>query len=168
MVWRDISSFPDYAVSDLGNVKNQVTDRQLNLLRNQRGIVMVGLIREKIQYKRSVTLLVANAFVPRLPGRESFDTPINLDGDRTNNQVSNIMWRPLWFARKYFAQFNNLDLILERSNCLGPIQDTITKEVFESSWTAALKFGLLESDIYLSIVNRTYVVPSFQTFRVFK
>lgn len=139
---------------------NQETGRLLSFLQNQTGNVHVGLIRNKVQYKRSVPLLVANAFVAKPPHRREFDTPINLDGDRYNNRAVNLMWRPRWFARKYFAQFES-----DVRGIFGPIQDTITKEVFESTWEAAIKFGLLEKDIVLSIMNRTYVVPSFQTFR---
>lgn len=159
-VWREIRSFPGYLVGDEGHVKNEETGRYMTQLRNQHGVVHVGLTRDRVQYRRSVAVLVANAFVDRLPGREHFDTPINLDGDRSNNRVPNIMWRPRWFAVKYFNQFDN-----PYKGFTGPIEDTLTGEKFDSSWEAATKYGLLEKDIYLSILNRTYVVPTFQTFR---
>lgn len=158
--WREIRSFQGYSVSDLGNVRNDATGRYMTLLQNQHGVINVGLTKDLIQHKRSVARLVATAFLDEPPA-ETFDTPINLDGDRSRNVVENLMWRPLWFARKYFQQFE------DGGPCsfAFPIEDTNTGEVFESSWQAATTFGLLDREILIATVNRTYVWPTYQMFR---
>lgn len=158
--WREIHDFPGYSVSDIGQVRNDETSRIMSLLVNQTGVVNVGLTKRCVQYKRSVALLVANAFIPPHP-LDSFDTPINLDGDRFNNHASNLMWRPRWYAVKYFQQFRD-----GRQDYLGPIQDTVTGDIYKSTWDVALTWGLIEKDIYLAILNHTYVSPTYQTFRV--
>lgn len=158
--WRSIYEFPGYSVSSHGRVRNDDNERIMTLLRNQQGIINVGLSKNKKQYKRSVTLLVANAFLdPPVPA--SFDTPINLDGDRSNNYVSNLMWRPRWFAAKYHAQFHN-----GQRGYKVPIEDVATGQRFPTSWEAAIEFGLIDREIFTATENRTYVWPTYQIFRV--
>lgn len=158
--WREIRFFPGYSVSMFGQVRNDDTGRNLTLMINQRGIVNVGLTRSRVQHRRAVSVLVADAFVPR-PIRETFDTPINLNGDRFNNTVSNLLWRPRWFAIKYFQQFKN-----NVRGFLVPVEETNTGEQFPTSWEAALKYGLLDREILISTIARTYVWPTYQKFKV--
>ena len=113
-----------------------------------------------IQFKRGVALLVAKAFLEP-PALETFDTPINLDGDRYNNCVENLTWRPRWFAVKYHQQF---DGHTPKFNC--QIQEIHTGFRFANSMVAATMFGLLDEEIYQATLNRTYVWPTYQEFRV--
>lgn len=163
--WREIFSFPGYSVSDAGRIRNDETDRILSLLRNQHGVVHVGLYRSSVQHKRSVIRIVADAFLPPYPNRThghvTFDTPINLDGDRCNNSVFNLLWRPRWFAIKYYQQFHN-----DRRGFQVPVVETQSDEWFPTSWHAATKYGLLDREILIATLNRTYVFPTYQTFRV--
>ena len=99
--WTPIEHFLDYEVSDQGRIRSRLTDRILSLNPNQFGVIQVGMMRDSEQRHRSVPLLVAKAFLPEPGG--AFDTPINLDGDRTNNAVENLLWRPRWFAIKYLS-----------------------------------------------------------------
>lgn len=162
--WREIIGFPGYSVSDGGHVKNDYTDRVLAIAENTRGIAIVGLSisrdNRRMQLKRSVALLVANAFVTHARSLR-FDTPINLDGDRFNNRAANLAWRPLWFARKYFQQFKVGPQSFHR-----PVQELKTGEVFSSPWEAAITYGLLEQDVTYSVMSHTYVVPTYQKFRL--
>lgn len=159
--WRRIFEFPNYSVSSRGRVLNDDTGRYMTLLVNQRGIVNVGLTKGKIQHKRSVSVLVATEFLP-FPPNESFDTPINLDGERTNNHAENLMWRPRWFARKYYWQF----LPNAPRGFVVPIKELETRERFETSWEAALKYGLIDREILIATLNHTYVWPTYQRFQV--
>lgn len=160
-VWRQIPEFPNYSVGDEGHVRNDATGRFLAKLVNQYGVVNVGLCRNGNQYKRSLPLLVAKAFIPKLAQHSEFDTPINLDGDRLNNRVTNLMWRPYWFAVKYAQQFHNGERGFD-----VPIEDVMTGEQFKTSWEAAIKYGLLDREILIATLNRTYVWPTYQKFRV--
>lgn len=159
--WCVIRTFPTYSVSSLGRVRNDRTDRILVLAENREGIVNVGLCRDRVKYKRSVTVLVANAFVSKEP-YISFNTPINLDGDRTNNHFCNLMWRPRWFAIDYHRQFRPR----ARRGFLSPVEDVKTGEYFDCSMDAAIKYGLLDWEIKLATINRTYVWPTYQKFRL--
>jgi hypothetical protein len=158
--WREIVGFSGYSVSDAGVVRNDDTGRDMRTYANSRGIETVGLMRRGVQHKRSVALLVADAFI--LTARSlQFNTPINLDGDRFNNRATNLAWRPLWFARKYHQQF-----AVGPQGFGRPIQNIQTEEIFETTWHAAIVKGLIERELVMAILNRTYVFPLYQMFRV--
>jgi hypothetical protein len=158
--WKVIEWFPEYEVSNYGRIRTSKSGRILRLNLNQYGCMQVGLMHEGVQKHRSVPLLVAKAFLP--PPKGPFDTPINLDGDRSNNHVENLLWRPRWFAIKYNRQFR----YPYEDPILFPIVDLKTSEVSENSLECAKRYGLLEKDLVLSIANRTYVWPTYQEFGI--
>jgi NUMOD4 motif len=158
--WMPIEDFPGYSVSDHGRIRTDKSGRILALNENQYGLLQVGLMRDGEQKHRSVPLLVAKAFLPELPG--PFDTPINLDGDRFNNRVDNLVWRPRWFAIKYNQQFRHP----YQNSIMAPVVDLKTGEVSDNSFECAKRYGLLEQDLVLSILNRTYVWPTYQEFSI--
>lgn len=157
--WKVIPEFPRYSVSDQGQVRNDQTGRIMRLSMNQYDLLTVGMMFKGTQFRRSVPLLVAEAFVPG--GTEVFDTPICLDGDPYNVKANNLMWRPRWFAVKYKRQFgvDDMGVILNRQ-----IQNIATREVFADSREAAKWYGLLEWDLVQSIEYRTFVWPVYQQF----
>lgn len=158
--WSVIPTFPDYSVSNYGRIRSDRSERILSLNENQFGLVRVGLWQDGVQYHRSVPLLVAKAFLPS--PKPPFDTPINLDGDRHNNHVDNLMWRPRWFAIKYNHQFHHpYEYSID-----APIVDLKTGEISDNSFDCAKRYGLLENDLVLAIANRTYVFPTYQLFGV--
>jgi NUMOD4 motif len=159
-LWMPIENFPEYSVSSYGRIRADKTGRILALNENQFGLLQVGLMRDGIQHHRSVPLLVAKAFIPQPTG--PFDTPINLDGDRHHNYVENLAWRPRWFAIKYNQQFRHP----YENPIQAPLEDIKTGEVSENSTECAKRYGLLESDLVLSVLNRTYVWPTYQEFRI--
>lgn len=160
MAWMEIAEFPGYSVSSEGRVMNNNTGRVLALQMNQHGVVNAGLMKNGIQHKRSVALLVATAFLPPASSK-AFNTPINLDGDKTNNAVENLMWRPRWFAREYHRQFP-----IRKPALRSTLRDTKTGEVYENSADAAVRNGLLDKEVFTSTINRTFAWPTYQLFQV--
>lgn len=162
--WHSLedTGFHGYEVSSFGNIRNLKFQRLVRLSYNQSGLCKVGLIASHsgAQVTRSVAPLVANAFLPD-PPNERFNTPINVNGDRTNNRADNLMWRPRWFAVKYHAQFHN-----NRRGYTIPIVEINTGEEFATSWEASIKYGLIDLDVAISMRNRTYVFPTGQEFHV--
>lgn len=164
--WRVVQHFPNYSVSNTGLIRSDIqykngnTGKILKVAANQRGIVYVGLVHNGVQYKRSLALVVAHAFL--MTARPlAFNTPINLDGDRYNNHVDNLLWRPRWFARKYYHQFRQ-----RHARITSPIVELKTEEVFADSWAAALTYGLLDNEIFEAVENKTYVWPTYQRFEI--
>jgi NUMOD4 motif len=157
--WKIIPNFENYSVSNHGRIKSEKTDRIMALTVNQYGVVCIGMMRDGVQYHRSVSLLVAKAFLEQ--PFEAFDTAINLDGDRHNNHIDNLVWRPRWFAIRYNRQFRDP----YQFSIPNRIEDIKTGEISENSFECAKRYGLLEQDLVLSIFNRTYVWPTYQEFR---
>lgn len=159
--WKEIPDFPGYSVSSFGQVRNDDHDRILTILRNQAGVCHVGMTFDRKQYKRSLALLVAEAFVDRPPKKDPsiFNVPIHLDGHQSNNRFDNLMWRPHWFSMKYNRQFKM------GPTSANPVVEIRTQERYVSPWSAALAFGLLEKEVIASALDRTYVWPTFQEFR---
>ena len=164
--WRSIPSFPGYSVSDTGLVRNDLRDTFLSLMVNQQGLSYVGLSQGGRQQNRLVSKLVAEAFmVPH--AFKAFDTLINKDGDRTNNHINNLIWRPRWFAMKYHRQFRQ-----DWYNT-NPVEEVETEVLFSGVMPAAVEFGLLALDVFTEAMNFTYygvqdagVWPTGQRFRM--
>jgi hypothetical protein len=157
--WSQIREFPDYSVSDHGRVRYDDSGRIMALTQNQHGVVNVGMTKQGVQYKRGVALLVATAFIERMDG--PFDTPINVDGNRSNCHYTNLMWRPRWFAIKYHAQFMKKTLHIK-----SPIIEINTRERFHNSHEAILCYGLLEEELVMAVHNKTFVFPTYQVFEL--
>lgn len=158
--WVPIRNFPGYSVNPLGQVRNDSTDRLLNMRINQYGVPYVGMMREFRQCIRSLPLLVATAFLPE--PNEIFDTPINLDGDRSNCAAGNLMWRPRWYAVWYVNQFKDP----YAHPILAPVRALETEEIFNNSLDAACRYGLLEREVVMSVHNKTPTWPTYQTFEL--
>lgn len=159
--WVAVEEFPGYSVNPLGQVRKDSTGRVLHTRINQYGVPYVGLLQDHWkQCVRSLPKLVATAFISQ--PNPIFDTPINLNGDRTDCRVENLMWRPRWYAIHYANQFKErYDNSIE-----VPIREMESGEEFEDSLSAACRFGLLEREVVLSILNHTLAWPTYQQFEL--
>lgn len=158
--WIPVQNFPGYSVNSLGQVRRDSSGRILSVRVTQYGTPYVSMMRDWGQHPRSLSLLVARAFMPEQS--EAFDTPINLDGDRFNCRVENLMWRPRWFAIQYNRQFR----VPYDRPIKAALKAVDTKEVFPDSLAAATRYGLLERDVVLSIEHHTLTWPTYQRFEI--
>lgn len=156
--WLEVLDFPGYSVSNQGRVRNDYTGRLLVIFRNQHGVSHVSMNKAGRQYKRGIAKLVAERFLPHTT-LDELPTPIHLDGDRSNNDVSNLAWRPKWFADQYTKQWN-----YHGTRINGPIIDVTTGTRYSNSTEAAKQHGLLERDILESIEDDRKVYPTLQKF----
>lgn len=100
--YRTIEEFPNYEVSNLGNVRNKRTNKILKGNDNGKGYPKVSLYNNGLMKSYKIQRLVANSFIPN---------PLNLsdirhlDGDKTNNNVDNLKWSnhldAVFFSRDY-------------------------------------------------------------------
>lgn len=158
--WYSVEEFPGYSVNILGQVRKDSNKRLLHPRYNQYGVPYVGLMRNWQQCIRSLPRLVARAFLPS--PSEIFDTPIQIDGDPANCHVDNLMWRPRWYAIRYKQQFED-----RYENAINTsIRSVSDGERFRNSLEAARRYGLLEREVVLSIVNRTPAWPTYQYFEM--
>jgi len=157
--WSPVWEFPEYWISNRGLIRHNVRNHFLTCLVNNTGSHYVSLWRHGKVYNRSLPKLVAQAFLDT-PKHESFDTTINLNGNRRDNRADNLAWRPTWFARRYHRQFNNNE---RGYKC--PVVLLDTGERFDTSWEAAVKYGLIDRDILVATVNGEPVWPHDFTFQ---
>lgn len=158
--WVEVEGFPGYSVNPLGQVRKDSSGRVLHVRLNQYGVPYVGLMRNWKQCIRSLPRLVATAFISQ--PNQIFDTPINLNGDRTDCRVENLMWRPRWYAVHYANQFQD-----RYDNPINaPVRETETGEEFPDSLAAGCRFGVLEREVVLSILNNTLAWPTYQQFEL--
>ena len=103
MTWKPIKDFPNYRVSTCGKVKSidRTTvfkngnkrffeGRELKLVTNSKGYLVVTLHNKKGQKTCRVHRLVAEAFIK---GRSDVRSQVNhIDGDKNNNTMKNLEW----------------------------------------------------------------------------
>lgn len=148
-----IPAFSNYEVTTYGRVVNRTTGREMVLSPTVGGELTVGLMKYGVQFRRSVKVLVAEAFVP---GRSDiFNTPIQLDGDRNNLTAGNIAWRPRWFAWEYTHQFHDFRAF----HHIGPILDITNGIEYETIFQASIATGSLAKHIHGAITSKTHVFP---------
>lgn len=162
--WQELEEFPDYAVSEWGEITNMRSGVIRKLSINGQGIVKISLYNEQKQLMtRSVSRIVAEAFVPR-PDAEAFDTPIHLDGDQRNCRADNLLWRPRWFAIKYHKQFRQPEFHVAR----GTFIELDSEEVYDSIKEICIRNGLYWQDVIKCVTEETFVFPTWQKFRLFE
>lgn len=158
--WVTIEEFPNYLLSNTGDVVNKNSGRWMSQSQTKQGVVKIGLVRGDRQFTRSVGVMVAEAFV--FGKSDLCNTPIHLDGDRTNNRADNLAWRPRWFAWEYAHQFSSVD---ENAH-LGPIRDLESGRRYLDVYEAAIINGLLFKDIRKSLVMGEPTFPTLQHFEM--
>lgn len=125
-VWKDIEEYPNYQVSNLGNVKskerytkakdNQLVQRKEKLLKqlvDTKGYHYVRLYNDKGFKNIKVHRLVANAFVEKVKDKDCIN---HIDGNKSNNQSSNLEWCTIAENNKHSVETGLVDLELRKSN----------------------------------------------------
>ena len=88
--WTNIKDYPNYAISTYGNVENMNTCKILKYgMDVKKGYYFVNLCRNGKYESRNVHRLVADAFIPNPENKETVD---HRDGNRLNNNISNLRW----------------------------------------------------------------------------
>tara|TARA_R110000803_G_C11786943_1_gene297464 strand:+ start:321 stop:596 length:276 start_codon:yes stop_codon:yes gene_type:complete len=89
MTFKDIIDFPNYQVNENGEILNVRSGRLLKPCVSSNKQVRIGLRRDGISFNRSIHRIMAIAFIPN--PRELWFVQ-HLDGDKTNNIISNLKW----------------------------------------------------------------------------
>jgi uncharacterized protein with PIN domain len=87
-IWKPIDQFPNYNVSNLGNIKNIITNKLLKL-NCKDGYCNISLVNDEIRKGFKVHRLVALAFIENPENKSDVN---HKDKNKINNQVSNLEW----------------------------------------------------------------------------
>ena len=92
--WKPINGYPNYEVSDLGNVRslnwrNEGKPKELYLKPHNKGYRQVELVNADGKKMLLVHRLVAKAFVPN---PNNYPLVNHIDSNRSNNNAENLEW----------------------------------------------------------------------------
>jgi len=156
--WRKTKGFDYYSVSTEGRVRNDFRRRMVKTSITRDGTAKVNLYQDGYCYTRSVKNLVATAWLPRRG--DPFDTVMCLDLDQSNARLSNLVWRPRWFAWKYSNQIKEIELYITS----GQVVERKTGIVYDNIVHASLANGLLFYEVGLALTNNLPVFPDWRMF----
>lgn len=149
--WETVVDFPDYLVSDLGNVVNFRTKRIIRPSSNHQGVTRVNLSKDGVYYTRSLSRLVCRAFHGE---PEEGQVVVFRDDDERNCQADNLYWGERGFAWERTRQNKRTTPMRNRR-----IERIKTGEVFENSLECAQAVDGLETLIVVCAgdpLNRFY------------
>lgn len=102
-IWKEIKDFPMYEVSNMGRVKNQAGEI-ISQRPTKAGSNYVSISNGDGRSSVIVSGIVAAAFIPNYMG---LSWVVNLDGDKGNNEVSNLLWMDRIDAINYISKTEN-------------------------------------------------------------
>jgi hypothetical protein len=89
-IWKDIKGYENlYQVSNLGNVKNKNTNKQLYYSGSTKGYLRVGLFKNKKRKMFYIHRLVAQTFIKNKGNKPCVN---HKDCNILNNRVENLEW----------------------------------------------------------------------------
>ena len=85
--WKDIEGYPNYAVSNLGRVKNKVSGKILKPQKDYKGYLRVRLYNQKVSQRFFIHRLVMGAFCGA-----SSQTVDHVNSIKSDNNLSNLRY----------------------------------------------------------------------------
>lgn len=166
-VWRDIPGFEGrYLISNLGRVWSNVTGKELRQQYHNHGYMSVALTLRDGSGKKKMFLvhrLVAESFLPNADG---LPTVNHKDGDKRNNQKSNLEWMSYAenhkHAYKALGRKAHTATLRDTSRACECLLDGIVIASFPSATDAANSLGLRNRSVSRACLGQRKTCGGFQ------
>lgn len=90
MKWKILKENENYSINEKGEIKNNITKKKLSpSINKDSGYYQIDLWKNNKSRKHTLHRLVANNFIPNLENKPTVD---HIDGNRLNNNISNLRW----------------------------------------------------------------------------
>ena len=127
-VWRSISEYLNYQVSNIGRVRNSITGRILKPVTNTNGYYFVCLCSNGKRTTRNIHRLVGQEFLP--PPENDDQTLIDhIDRDRFNNCITNL---------RFVTRSQNCMNRTKQSNSTSAYKG-VSWHIRDNKWRASIK-----------------------------
>jgi hypothetical protein len=129
--YKVIVGYENYSVSNLGNVKNNKTNKTLNPCAHRDGYLSLGLMNNKVRKAFQVHRLVGLTFISPVEGKTCID---HIDNNRKNNCLYNLRWAS--------HRENNHNMSVTKLNTSGHKGVTFNNQL--QKWKASIKLDGLQ------------------------
>ena len=148
---KKLANYKGYSICSDGVVYSHKTHKIMKLSKNHKGYLQVCLTLDGKKVTKRVHRLVAESFIPNPKGLPQVN---HIDGDKTNNDISNLEWCDNSQNQKHAYR------VLGREGHGGgggktPVICTDTGEQFNSISDAARKTGIQITNISRTCKGRT-------------
>ena len=155
-IWITIEEFPNYEVSNLGNVRNKKTKRVLKPGKNTGGYSFVNIKNKDGIYKKpKIHRLVAKAFIPNPENKPTVDHIIPISKGGTN-EVSNLRWATRLEQEANKDKLSHRGCGVKRKNYCVELN-----KVFESTTDAAKEIGCNLKSIAHVLDGKMYTAKGY-------
>jgi hypothetical protein len=90
MEWKILKENENYSINKKGEIKNNITKKILSpSINKDSGYYQIDLWKNNKSKKYTLHRLIASNFIPNLEGKPTID---HIDGNRLNNDISNLRW----------------------------------------------------------------------------
>lgn len=90
MKWKILKENENYSINEKGEIKNNITKKILSpSINKDGGYYQIDLWKNNKSRKYTLHRLVASNFIPNLENKPTVD---HIDGNRLNNDISNLRW----------------------------------------------------------------------------
>lgn len=170
-IWKDVIGFEGYyQVSDNGMVRSldriintkiglrhPVKGRVLSPTGNGNGYLVAYFRKDNKRFNRYVHRLVAEAYIPKVDGLDQIN---HKDGNKQNNNVSNLEWTNPKLNNKYAYDIGLCDINIGENSCHSLYKDLDIIKMFELYATGNYTYPEIanifktSSDYVYGVLNR--------------